>query len=70
MSGLIKFLVKYGSKIITVVKGASGVIAKYGTKAIKWIKNNVHTILDIIAALPTIQDAIDWLIAKLNQLFG
>lgn len=70
MAALLKFLLKYGSKIVSVVKGAASTILKYGTKAINWIKNNVSLILDIIATLPTLQDAIDWLVDKLNSLFG
>ncbi len=70
MAALLKLLAKYGSKIVSVVKGAASTIVKYGTKAIDWIKNNISLILDIIATLPTIQDAIDWLIDKLNDLFG
>lgn len=70
LTELLKFVAKYGSKIVAVIKGAASVIGKYGTKAINWIKNNISLILDMIAALPTITDVIDWLTDKLNELFG
>ena len=70
MVSIIKVALKNGSKVVSFLKSAWGVISKYGSSGISWVKNHIAEIANVVSILDSVSDFINWIADQLKSYFG
>ena len=61
---------RYGTKVVSFLKSAWGVISKYGIAGVNWVKNNIGLIVDVISGIDYVSQFIQWITEQLANYFG